>query len=92
MSNDPLTNPDRDNNHRWRRDMDEPDEDNPDGRKVAERLHGGRPDRGDTEDVPRCSNCGKRKTSPDAGCYKCDPRARRAGAPGPVPTPPTEAG
>ena len=39
--NDPLKNPDRDEDHRRRRDLGEEDEDEPDGLDIAERLYGG---------------------------------------------------
>jgi hypothetical protein len=45
------------------------------------------PDADGHERRPRCDNCGKPKSSADIGCTKCDPRARRAGMPGPVLTP-----
>jgi len=82
---DPLTNPDRDEEHRRRREAG--DEDDPDGREVAHALYGGI----DAGDAPRCDNCGKaHHNNDDIGCHKCDPRARRGGRPGPVPTPPNQ--
>ncbi len=41
--NDPLKNPDRDEDHRRRRNLGEEDEDEPDGFDIAERLYGGLP-------------------------------------------------
>lgn len=81
MSDD-LTNPDRDKEHRRRREAGD-EEDDPDGRAVASALYGGI----DAGDPPRCDNCGKaHHNNDDIGCHKCDPRARR----GPVPTPPNQ--
>jgi hypothetical protein len=57
-----------------------------DGDDLAREFYG--PPR---DDQPRCSNCGKaHHNGDDIGCTKCDPRARRAGMAGPVPTPPTD--
>ncbi|MBB4062792.1 hypothetical protein [Salinibacter ruber] len=41
--NDPLKNPDRDEDHRRRRDLGEEDEGDPDGLDIAEQLYGGLP-------------------------------------------------
>lgn len=81
-----MKNPDRDSDHARRRDAGE-GEDDPDGREVAHALYGGI----DADDAPRCDNCGKaHHNNDDIGCRKCDPRARRGGRPGPVPTPPNQ--
>ncbi|MCS3629282.1 hypothetical protein GGP53_003162 [Salinibacter ruber] len=40
---DPLTNPDRDEDHQRRRDLGEEDDDDTDGLDLAERLYGGLP-------------------------------------------------
>ena len=81
-----MKNRDRDDQHRRRREAGST-EDDPDGREVASALYGGPPE----DNRPRCDNCGKAKTnSDDIGCTKCDPRARRAGMPGPVPIPPNK--
>ena len=84
-----MKNKDRDDMHRRRREAgSSPDgEDDPDGRAVASALYGGM----DRDDRPRCDNCGKaHHNNDDIGCHKCDPRARRGGRPGPVPTPPNQ--
>jgi hypothetical protein len=43
MPDDPLKNPDRDEEHQRRRDLDGSDEEDPDGRAVARALYGGNP-------------------------------------------------
>lgn len=79
-----MKNRDRDEKHRRRREAGSDDEGTPDGREVAAALYGGP----ESADVPRCDNCGKRRDNNDGlGCHNCDPRARRAGRPGPVPVP-----
>lgn len=85
---DPMKNKDRDEKHcRRRRGLGE-GEDDLDGRAVAAALYGG-PD--SSRDEPRCENCGKPiGENADVGCAKCDPRARRGGAPGPIPTSPNQ--
>jgi hypothetical protein len=81
---DSPKNPDRDDRHARRRGGENSDLD---GREAASLLYGGP----SLDDTPRCPNCGKRATNnADIGCTKCDPRARRAGRAGPVPTPTTD--
>jgi len=84
-----MKNRDRDDRHSRRREAGNDADSDVDGKKAAEALYGGVSR--SKEDVPRCDNCGKRLTnSDDIGCHNCDPRARRGGRPGPVPTPPNQ--